>query len=153
VPVAILSPVTGTVRPLGKVPDPVFSNGLVGPGAAIEPDPAEGRDAHAPIAGTISKLHPHAFVVTSDDGVSVLVHLGIDTVQLGGEGFVCHVAQGDRVEAGQLVISWDPAAVAAGGRSAIVPVILLDVAQDAVEVVAPVDDSTAAGSPLLDVTL
>ena len=152
-PLDVLAPVTGIVRALDKVPDPVFSNGLVGPGVAVEPDPVAGRDVRAPVAGTITKLHPHAFVLTSDGAVSVLVHLGIDTVQLGGEGFVCHVAQGDRVEAGQLVVSWDPAAVAAGGRSAMVPVIVLDVEQGAVDVAALVDDVAVAGSRLLGVTV
>ena len=75
------------------------------------------RRSISPIGGTIVKLHPHAFVVQHDDGRAVLVHLGIDTVELGGAGFTLHAAEGAVVTAGQVVVSWDPSAVAAGGRS------------------------------------
>ena len=124
---AVRSPVAGTVIDVADIPDPVFSASLVGPGAAVAPDPATGGTAVAPIDGRVIKLHPHAFVVASDDGRAVLVHLGIDTVELHGEGFTLWVAEGDRVTAGQPMTSWDPAAVVAGGRSAVVPVVALDV--------------------------
>ncbi|MEU4835305.1 PTS glucose transporter subunit IIA [Streptosporangium sp. NPDC023615] len=123
----VLAPVTGVAVRLGAVPDPVFSEGLVGPGMAIEPDRASGT-AVAPIAGTIVKLHPHAFVVVGDDGRGVLVHLGIDTVQLRGEGFEPLAVEGDRVSAGQPVVAWDPAGVEASGRHPICPVVALDAA-------------------------
>ncbi|QAY69362.1 PTS sugar transporter subunit IIA [Xylanimonas protaetiae] len=123
---AVLAPVAGTVIAVADIPDPVFSAALVGPGAAIAPDPVAGRVAVAPIAGVVVKLHPHAFVVAADDGRAVLVHLGIDTVELHGDGFELHVAEGDRVAAGQPVVGWDPAAVRAGGRSPVVPVVALD---------------------------
>lgn len=127
----ILAPVAGAAVGLGSVPDPVFSEGLVGPGMAIEPIREPGR-AISPIAGTIVKLHPHAFVVVGDDGRGVLVHLGIDTVQLKGEGFELLAAEGDRVSAGQSVVAWDPAEIEAGGRSPVCPVVALDAAEGAV---------------------
>jgi PTS system N-acetylglucosamine-specific IIA component len=120
-----LAPVAGVAIGLAQVPDPVFSQAMVGPGAAIDPARSPGR-AVAPIAGTIVKLHPHAYVVVGDDGRGVLVHLGIDTVQLKGEGFQLLAAEGDRVSAGQPVVAWDPAAVEAGGRSPVCPVVALD---------------------------
>jgi len=86
----------GVVHLLSDVPDPVFAQGVVGPGLALEPIGAGGQDVVAPIPGRIAKLHPHAFVIASDD-VTVLVHLGIDTVQLNGAGFVTHAAEGDEV--------------------------------------------------------
>jgi PTS system N-acetylglucosamine-specific IIA component len=126
---AVLAPVAGRVVPLAEVPDPVFADAMVGPGVAIEPlrQPA---DAVAPVAGTIVTLHPHAFVVAAAAGHGVLVHLGLDTVQLKGAGFTMLAAQGDEVTAGQPIVRWDPAAVESGGRSAICPVVALDAAAD-----------------------
>ena len=91
----VLAPVTGQVLGLPEVPDPVFSAALVGPGVALDPDHEPRSQVIAPIAGTILKLHPHAFVVQHDDGRAVLVHLGIDTVELGGTGFLLHAAEGE----------------------------------------------------------
>ncbi len=119
------APVAGRVTGLAAVPDPVFSGAMVGPGTAIDPERAPG-EATAPIGGTLVKLHPHAFVVVSDDGRGVLVHLGIDTVQLQGRGFTLLAEEGKRVEAGQPLIRWDPAAVESSGRSPVCPVIALD---------------------------
>jgi len=125
----VLSPVPGRVVPLTDVPDPVFAAALVGPGVAV--DPQRGLvHAVAPIGGRLVKLHPHAYVIASEDGTGVLVHLGIDTVQLNGDGFQLHVAEGDTVDAGQLVVSFDAAAIEAGGRSPICPVVALDAAAD-----------------------
>lgn len=148
-PLTVLVPVTGTVLDVGDVDDPVFSAGLVGPGLAVEPDDAQGGEAVAPITGTVVKLHPHAFVVQHDDGRAVLVHLGINTVQLGGEGFTTHVAQGDHVERGTVLVSWDPKAVRAGGRSAVCPVVALEAAPDDVTSLAEVGAWAAHGEELL----
>ncbi|MEV4071231.1 PTS glucose transporter subunit IIA [Nonomuraea fuscirosea] len=121
----VLAPVEGAAVGLAAVPDPVFSAGMVGPGTAIDPLRGPGQ-AVAPIAGKIMKLHPHAYVIVGDDGRGVLVHLGIDTVQLKGEGFRLLAAEGDRVGAGQPVVAWDPAAIEAGGRSPVCPIVALD---------------------------
>jgi PTS system N-acetylglucosamine-specific IIA component len=121
----VLAPVEGAAVGLAAVPDPVFSAGMVGPGTAIDPHRGPGK-AVAPIAGKIMKLHPHAYVIVGDDGKGVLVHLGIDTVQLRGEGFQLLAAEGDRVSAGQPVVAWDPAEIEAGGRSPVCPVVALD---------------------------
>ncbi|MET8987875.1 PTS glucose transporter subunit IIA [Nonomuraea wenchangensis] len=131
----VLAPVEGAAVGLAAVPDPVFSAGLVGPGTAIDPLRGPGK-AVAPIAGKIMKLHPHAYVIVGDDGKGVLVHLGIDTVQLKGRGFRLLAAEGDRVSAGQPVVAWDPAAVEAGGRSPVCPVVALDATNGAVTGVA-----------------
>lgn len=121
----VVSPVAGAAIPLGAVPDPVFSAALVGPGTAVDPVRAEGTVV-SPIAGQVAKLHPHAFVIVGDRGRGVLVHLGIDTVQLGGEGFTLMVDEGDDVDAGTPVVWWDPRQVESGGRSPICPVVALD---------------------------
>ncbi|WP_239161324.1 PTS sugar transporter subunit IIA [Acrocarpospora phusangensis] len=121
----------GAAISLSAVPDPVFSQAMVGPGAAIDPAREPGH-ALAPISGRIVKLHPHAYVIEAPDGRGVLVHLGIDTVQLKGAGFEPLVAEGDPVRAGQPVVSWNPADVEAGGRSPICPVVALDTPASAV---------------------
>ncbi|QIK85005.1 PTS glucose transporter subunit IIA [Sanguibacter sp. HDW7] len=133
---------------MSEVDDPVFSAGYVGPGVAIVPDPERGRDAVAPIDGTIVKVHPHAFVVKGDDGRAVLVHLGINTVQLEGEGFTVHRQQGDVVARGDVLITWDPAAVEAGGRSAVCPVVALEAPADALTGT-PADGSDVTASDTL----
>ena len=131
----VFAPVEGRAVPLSEVPDPVFSGGMVGYGAAVDP-PHEVIYAVAPVSGKILKLLPHAYVIMTPDNVGVLVHLGLDTVQLNGEGFTAHVAQGDTVEAGQPVITYDVPAIVAAGMSPVVPVVVMDEREPAnVEVV------------------
>jgi glucose-specific phosphotransferase system IIA component len=122
---AILSPCSGRVIALDEVPDPVFAGRIVGPGVAIDPD-RSAATVVAPISGRLVKLHPHAFVIAGAD-VAVLVHLGIDTVQLGGAGFTLHATERTDIAAGDPIVTWDPADIEAGGRSPVVPIILLDV--------------------------
>ncbi|GAC1639981.1 MAG: PTS glucose transporter subunit IIA [Mycobacterium sp.] len=121
----VLAPVRGRAVPLEDVPDPVFSTGMVGYGAAIDP-PRGVVDAVAPVSGKLLKLMPHAYIVMTPQDVGVLVHLGLDTVQLEGDGFKTHVSQGDDVTAGQLIITYDVASVAANGLNPIVPVVVMD---------------------------
>jgi PTS system glucose-specific IIA component len=119
------SPVTGTVVGLVGVPDPVFSSAMVGPGTAVDPLRAPGHVC-APVSGTLRKLKPHAFIVVTDDGRAVLVHIGIDTIELDGDGFAPLAAEGDTVQAGQPIVAWDPGTLAADGFAPICPVIALD---------------------------
>jgi PTS system glucose-specific IIA component len=121
----VLAPVAGRAVLLQDVPDPVFSQGMVGHGAAIDP-PRGVIEAVAPVSGKLLRLMPHAYVVMTPDNVGVLVHLGLDTVALKGEGFTAHVSQGDDVTAGQLIITYDVPAVAAKGLNPIVPVVIMD---------------------------
>lgn len=144
----LLAPVAGRVLALADVDDPVFAQELVGPGLAIDPVREGESKVVSPVDGTIVKLHAHAFVVQVADGRAVLVHLGLDTVQLGGEGFVLHAAEGDAVRAGDVVVTWSPADVEAGGRSPVCPVVALDAA-GAVELLAAPGDAITAGEPLL----
>ena len=121
----VLAPVEGKAVALADVPDPVFSQGMVGYGAAVDP-PHQVVEAVAPVAGKILKLLPHAYVIMTADNVGILVHLGLDTVQLKGAGFTAHVSQGDTVTAGQLVITYDVPAIVAAGFSPVVPVVVMD---------------------------
>jgi sugar PTS system EIIA component len=122
---SVIAPVGGRAVPLQDVPDPVFAQGMVGYGAAVDP-PRAVIDAVAPVSGKILKLMPHAYIVMTPDNVGVLVHLGLDTVQLKGEGFTAHVSQGDEVTAGQVVITYDVPSVEAKGLNPIVPVVVMD---------------------------
>jgi sugar PTS system EIIA component len=121
----VLAPVGGRAVTLADVPDPVFAQGMVGYGAAIDP-PRGVIDAVAPVSGKLLKLMPHAFIVMTPDDVGVLVHLGLDTVALKGEGFTAHVSQGDEVTAGQVIITYDVPSIVAKGLNPIVPVVVMD---------------------------
>lgn len=121
----VRSPVTGLAVGLETVDDPVFAQGMVGPGTAVDPQRVSGT-AVSPAAGQLTTLHPHAFVIVGPGGRGVLVHLGVDTVELHGEGFELLAEQGQEVAAGQPLVRWDPAAVEAGGRSPLCPVVALD---------------------------
>ncbi|APE17642.1 PTS glucose transporter subunit IIA [Mycobacterium sp. WY10] len=119
------APVSGCAVVLGDVPDPVFSQGMVGYGAAVDP-PREVVDAVAPVSGRILKLMPHAYIIMTSENVGVLVHLGLDTVGLGGVGFTALAAEGDTVTAGQPVITYDVPSVVSAGLNPIVPVVVMD---------------------------
>ena len=142
----VTSPLAGQAIGLANVPDPVFSGAMVGPGTAIDPVRSAGA-AVSPIDGVVVSMHPHAFVVLDDEGHGVLTHLGIDTVQLNGEGFELLVSKGDTVKRGQPVINWDPAAVEAAGKSAICPVVALEATADQLSDVAE-SGGLAAGDTL-----
>jgi glucose-specific phosphotransferase system IIA component len=122
---SVLAPVAGRAVLLADVPDPVFSAGMGGYGAAIDP-PREVVDAVAPVSGKLLKLMPHAYVVLTPGGVGVLVHLGLDTVALKGEGFTTRVSEGDDVTAGQVVITYDVPLIESKGLNPIVPVVVMD---------------------------
>ncbi|TFD26886.1 glucose PTS transporter subunit IIA [Cryobacterium cryoconiti] len=117
------SPIAGIVVPLADVPDPVFSKGIVGLGVGI--DPTEDT-VYAPGAGKVLVAQPtgHAFGLRLDNGVELLIHVGIDTVNLAGKGFSVKVAAGDRVEAGTPLVTFDRSVIEAAGYSLITPVLV-----------------------------
>jgi glucose-specific phosphotransferase system IIA component len=129
---AVLSPFTGSVISIEDVPDPVFAEKMVGDGVALHP--TEGM-ALAPIDGKITILHSsgHAFAVQAGDSrITVLVHIGLDTVKLKGQGFTLRAKVGDVIRVGQPVIEFDLAVIAAAGYSSISPVILPDLPEQAI---------------------
>jgi glucose-specific phosphotransferase system IIA component len=140
----VTSPLAGRAIGLAAVPDPVFSGAMVGPGTAIDPV-RRPTEAVAPVDGLVVSMHPHAFVVMDADGHGVLTHLGIDTVQLNGEGFELLVAKGDQVERGQPVIRWNPADVEAKGKSPISPIVALEASAEALTEVAESGDVALGG--------
>lgn len=117
------SPLEGRAMALEDVPDPVFAGGVLGRGAAVDPS---GNTVVAPAPGKVVVAHKtgHAFGLQLDSGVQLLIHVGIDTVQMEGRGFTVHVARGDTVEAGQPLVSFDRSLIEQEGHSPITPVIV-----------------------------
>ncbi|WP_327174602.1 PTS glucose transporter subunit IIA [Streptomyces sp. NBC_01335] len=142
----VTSPLSGQAIGLAAVPDPVFSGAMVGPGTAIDPVREPG-EAVSPVDGVVVSLHPHAFVVVDNEGHGVLTHLGIDTVQLNGEGFELLINKGDTVTRGQGIVRWNPVEVEAAGKSPICPVVALEATADSLSEVQESGD-VKAGGPL-----
>ena len=132
--ISVASPLPGRLIPLNEVPDPVFAKGLVGGGAAVIPDDDAGvLTAVAPLDGRVIKVMPHAYIVQHASGPAVLVHVGIDTVGLKGEGFTVLAEKGDQVRAGDPMISVDVTLVRSKDLSMCSPVVILDSAADSIE--------------------
>src|SRR5437667_4976412 len=121
--VALLAPLSGVLVPLERVPDPVFAQRTVGDGVSIDPTSGE---LLAPAAGRVTLLHraSHALAITTDEGLEILVHIGVDTIALNGEGFTPRVRQGDRVAAGQPLISFDADLIARSAPSLLTQVLI-----------------------------
>jgi PTS system beta-glucosides-specific IIC component len=119
----VVSPLNGEVIALADVKDAAFSSGALGHGVAIEP--SEGKLV-APVAGTVSALFPtkHAIGITTDAGADLLIHIGMDTVQLEGKFFTAHVSQGDYVKAGQLLIEFDMEQIKEAGKPLTTPIVV-----------------------------
>ncbi len=124
----LAAPVSGAIVPLAEVKDKVFASGALGNGIGIVP--SNGK-VYAPFAGTVVTAFPtgHAFGIKSPDGVEVLIHIGIDTVQLDGKGFVPAVGQGQTVEAGDLLCTVDLDAISAAGYDPTTIVVVTNSAQ------------------------
>lgn len=117
---ALLAPVSGVVHPLSDMDDPVFSGGMMGPGVMIEPAP-DAAQVVAPADCTVAVTMPgsnHAVGLVLDSGLELLVHVGIDTVDMAGVGFSCAVSQGQRVRAGEVLLTFDQDAIRAAGHPA-----------------------------------
>lgn len=137
-----MAPMTGVMVRLEDVPDPVFAQRMVGDGFSI--DPLEGRLV-SPVAGEVASVQPsrHALTVRSDDGLEVLMHIGLDTVQLGGDGFTTRVSAGERVEVGQLLIEFDLDEVGRRAKSLLTQVVVSNV--EAISSITPVTGIVTAG--------
>ena len=137
------------VIPLSEVNDPVFSAGVLGEGIAIRPTDGVVR---SPFAGTVIAVlsSKHAIGLRRDDGVEALIHVGLDTVQLDGAPFDVHVAVDERVEAGQLLLTADLAAITAAGYDTTTPVLITNSAEYTVLIEAA--DRVSAGDAIITVT-
>ena len=120
---SVYAPMAGKAVPITEVPDPTFAEGMLGNGIAIEP--AEGK-VYAPCDATVDMMFTtgHAVSLVADFGAEILLHVGLETVGLEGKPFTVHVANGDKVKKGQLLIEVDLEAVKAAGMPTITPVLI-----------------------------
>lgn len=119
----ILAPIEGTIKPVEESSDAAFASGALGKGVIITPSVGK---VYAPVSGTVTVLFPslHAIGITSDSGVELLIHIGINTVQLEGKGFIAHIKQGDHIECGQLLVEFDMDTITKEGYSLETPVLV-----------------------------
>ena len=141
-------PIDGTILPLEQLPDETFATAILGPGCGIEPT---GDTVYAPFDGTITQVAStlHAVGLTSDDGIEVLIHVGMDTVEMNGKGFKALVKEGDKVKAGTPLLKVDLDAIKAAGHPTATAIIVTDGADDEVKMLAEGD--VAPGTPLFKV--
>ena len=121
----LLSPLDGWAAPLAEVPDPVFAEAMLGDGVAIDPT---GSVLHAPCDGVVASIHAsrHAISLQAEGGAEILMHVGLETVMLKGEGFEVHVAEGQAVRAGEPLISFDLDLLARHAKSLMTPFVVTD---------------------------
>ncbi len=119
----VFSPLAGDFLALSQVPDQVFASGAMGQGVAIKPKSGQ---LVSPVSGVITTLFPtyHAVGIISDKGAELLIHVGMDTVELEGKGFTSHIKQGDKVSKGQVLVEFDLKAIEKAGYSTITPIIV-----------------------------
>ncbi|MGT2845645.1 beta-glucoside-specific PTS transporter subunit IIABC [Streptococcus massiliensis] len=143
------SPLSGQVIALEDTPDAVFASGAMGQGVAIEPKIGE---VIAPADGVVRLLFPtnHAIGLATDDGAEILIHVGMDTVELDGKGFTAHITQGSKVKAGQLLLSFDIAAIKEAGYKVTTPIIVTNTA-DYANITTLAKEEIDFGAPLLEV--
>lgn len=143
----VLSPVSGQVVPLSEVNDPAFAQEILGKGVAVKPSEGEFR---APFSGEVTVMFDtgHAVSIKGDNGAEVIVHIGLDTVQLKGQHFTAHVKQGDRVQAGDLLITADLEQIQAAGYDVITPVIICNT-QDFPDMACHTGIQVRAGEPVI----
>jgi sugar PTS system EIIA component len=120
--IPVLAPLDGTVIDLENVPDEVFAQKMAGDGVAIDPS---GEVAVSPVAGDLVKLFPggHAFGISMNDGVELIVHIGLDTIELKGEGFENIATEGQVVKAGTPIVRFDRATIERMGKVMLSPVV------------------------------
>ncbi|WP_041556055.1 beta-glucoside-specific PTS transporter subunit IIABC [Carnobacterium sp. 17-4] len=148
---SIVSPLKGSVVPLSDVQDEAFSSGAMGKGLAI--DPTEGKLV-SPVNGIVTMLFPtsHAIGITSTEGTEILIHIGMDTVQLDGEGFTPHVKQGDQVIKGQLLIEFDVEKIINAGYSVITPIVITN-SQNYLDVITTEKATVSSNEQLMTVVI
>lgn len=119
----VYAPVDGTAIPLKEIGDGVFSEGVLGPGCGMKP---ESETVVSPVSGKVLSVPDtkHAVAVESDDGLEILIHIGLDTVAMNGKGFTAHVREGDRVKCGQALVTFSKKKIEAAGYKDTIAVLV-----------------------------
>lgn len=122
-PLQIVAPVTGAVIPIQEVPDPVFSQKMMGEGIAMVPS---GGTIHSPVNGTVILIAAtkHAIGIRADDGTEILIHVGLETVALNGKGFRLTINQGDKISIGQKLMEVDWEYIDKHAKSIVTPIVI-----------------------------
>lgn len=146
-PLTVYAPADGDVIPLEQFPDELFSQEVLGPGCGIVPS---GDKVVAPFHGTVSQLTDtrHAIGVTSDDGIELLIHVGVDTVEMAGQGFRTWVKNGQKIRRGDQLISFDRKAIQAAGHPDAIAVIVTN-GDEFTSITLKTSGSAAAGDVIL----
>ena len=144
----VKAPIDGIVLPLEQLPDETFAAAILGPGCGIEPT---GKTVYAPFDGTVTQIATtlHAVGITSNDGIELLIHVGMDTVDMKGQGFTVLVKENQKVTAGTPLLKVDLDAIRAAGHPTATAIIVTDGAGDEVKMLAEGD--VAPGTPLFKV--
>ena len=137
----VLAPVSGQVEKVEAIPDPVFPQEMMGKTLAIWP--SEGT-LFCPVSGTLVSAMPHAVGISGDDGIEVLIHVGIDTVEMSGDGFELFVKQGEAVRAGEALMTFDRDKIKAAGKADIIMTIVTNI-DDFPEAKVVADGQVSAG--------
>lgn len=147
----IMAPVSGIVLPLSQAKDEAFASEVMGKGVVIEP--SDGK-VYAPADGIVTALFPtlHAIGITTDGGAEILIHVGIDTVRLNGEGFTAHIGQGDRIKTGDLLLEFDQKFIEEKKFSTQTPVIVTNIA-NMKEMQIEMPEKIQAGKKLMSIVL
>ena len=142
----VLAPIDGTVIPLEQLPDETFATAILGPGCGLEPT---GDMVYAPFDGTVTTIADtlHAVGLMSDDGIEVLIHVGMDTVEMNGKGFKALVKEGDKVKAGTPLLKVDLEAIRAAGHPTATALIVTN-SDDLPEISVVANGDAAAGTPV-----
>lgn len=146
-PIQVFAPVAGEAVPISQVSDPTFGEEILGKGVAIKP--SEGK-IFAPCDGKVDMMFEtgHAVSLVSDGGAEILIHVGLDTVELKGKHYTIHAHNGDEVKKGDLLIEFDPEAITAEGYDVITPVVICN--SDAYKDIRPHSGTVAPGDLLLE---
>lgn len=142
----VLTPIRGKVLAQADIPDETFAQGILGPGCGIEPT---GKTVYAPFDGTVEQVAStlHAVGLTSEDGIEILIHVGMDTVEMNGKGFKALVKVGDKVKAGTPLLKVDLEAIRAAGHPTATALIVTN-SDDLPEISVAANGDAAAGTPV-----
>lgn len=143
----VMAPLDGTVLAQEQIPDETFATGILGPGCGIEPT---GDTVYAPFDGTVNQVADtlHAVGMESDDGIELLIHVGMDTVEMKGQGFTALVKEGDKVKAGTALLKIDLNAIRAAGHPTATAIVVTN-GDDLAELKVVAEGNVTAGTPLI----
>lgn len=146
-PNTVMCPIDGNIIPLEKVPDETFASGVLGPGCGVEPT---GDTVYAPFDGTITQVAEtlHAIGISSDDGIELLIHVGMDTVEMQGKGFKALIKNGQTIKAGTAMLKVDLDAIRAANHPTTTAIIVTN-GDDMAAVKLANEGTATAGTPML----